>query len=61
MLGIIIVEGMENDLKNIIKLGNELKQKWYSENYAQKDNFKDNKFINLDLFDYYHNLESAKK
>ena len=61
MLGIINVEGMENDFKNIIKLGNELKQKWYLENYTQKESFNDNKFINLDLFDYYHNLESAKK
>ena len=57
MLGIINVEGMENDLKNIIKLGNELRQKWYLENYVQKERFNDNKFINLGLFDYYHNLE----
>ena len=27
MLGIINVEGMENELKNIIKIGNELKKK----------------------------------
>ena len=59
MLGIINVEGMENDLKNIIKLGNELKQKWYLENYVQKESFNDNKFINLGLFDYYHNLEAV--
>ena len=59
MLGIINVEGMENDLKNIIKLGNELKQKWYLENYVQKESFNDNKFINLGLFDYYHNLDAV--
>ena len=60
MLGIINVEGMENDLKNIIKLGNELRKKWYLENYNQKESFNDNKFIKFDLFEYYHNLEHTE-
>ena len=58
MLGIINVEGMENELKNIIKIGNELKKQWYLENYDKKESFNDNKFIRLDLFNYYHNLEN---
>ena len=33
MLAIINVEGMENELKNIIKMGNELRKQWYLENY----------------------------
>ena len=60
ILGIVNVEGMENELKNIIKLGNELKKKWYLENYNQKECFSDNKFIKFDFFEYYHNLESNK-
>ena len=60
MLGIINVEGMENDLKSIIKIGDELRKNWYKENYDKKDSFSDNKFINLDLFDYYHNLETKE-
>ena len=55
MLAIINVEGMENDLKNIIKLGEELRKKWYLENYDKKELYNDNKFIRLDLFNYYHN------
>ena len=50
---------MENELKNIAKLG-ELKKKWYLENYNQKESFSDNKFIKFDLFDYYYNLEQNK-
>ena len=34
MLAIINVEGMENELKNIIKIGNELRKKW---NYNKRD------------------------
>ena len=60
MLGIINVEGMENDLKNIIKIGNDLRKKWYLENYDKKESFSDNKFINLDLFNYYYNLEKEE-
>jgi hypothetical protein len=55
MLGIVNVEGMENELKNIIKKGEELKKKWYLENYNKKESYIENKFIKYDLFDYYHN------
>jgi len=61
MLGIVNVEGMENELKNIIKKGEELKKKWYLENYDKKDSYIDNKFIKFDLFDYYHNTELEPK
>ena len=61
MLGIINVEGMENELKNIIKIGNELKKKWYLDNYVKKENFKDNKFINQDNFEYFHNMYLAEE
>ena len=56
MLAIVNVEGMENELKNIIKLGNELRKNWYLENYEKKENFKDNKFIIQDNFEYFHNM-----
>ena len=61
MLGIVNVEGMENELKNIIKIGNELKKKWYLDNYEKKENFKDNKFINQDNFEYFHNMYLAEE
>ena len=61
MLGIINVEGMENELKNIIKIGNELRQKWYEENYEKKQCFKDNKFINEENFEYYQNMKISKE
>ena len=57
MLGIVNVEGMENELKNIIKIGNELRKKWYIENYEKKEYFKDNKFIKQDNFELFHNLQ----
>jgi hypothetical protein len=53
MLGIINVEGMENELKNIVEIGNEFREKWYKNNYKNKDNFKDNKYIQFELFDKY--------
>ena len=56
ILAIINVEGFENDLKNIIKMGEEYRKQWYLENYEKKDEFKDNKFIRYDLFDYYYFL-----
>ena len=56
MLAIINVEGMENELKNIIKVGEELRKKWYLENYNNRENFNDNKFIRNDLFDYYQGI-----
>ena len=61
MLAIVNVEGMENELKNIIKIGNELKKKWYLENYENKDNFKDNKFIKQDNFEYFHNMNTIEE
>jgi len=61
MLAIINVEGMENELKNIIKIGNELRKKWYLENYEKKDNFKDNKFIKEDDFEAYYNIQLDEK
>ena len=61
MLAIVNVEGMENELKNIIKIGNELKKKWYLENYEDKDNFKDNKFIKQDNFEYFHNMNTIEE
>ena len=61
MLGIVNVEGMENELKNIIKIGNELKKKWYLENYEKKEIFKDNKFINQDNFEYFHNMNLTEE
>ena len=59
MLGIVNVEGMENELKNIIKIGNELRKKWYIENYEKKEYFKDNKFIKQDNFELFHNLQAV--
>ena len=61
MLGIINVEGMENELKNIIKIGNELRKKWYLENYEKRDNLKDNKFIKQDNFEFYHNMQMTEE
>ena len=61
MLGIVNVEGMENELKNIIKIGNELKKKWYLDNYEKKEIFKDNKFINQDNFEYFHNMNLTEE
>ena len=61
MLAIINVEGMENELKNIIKIGNELRKKWYLENYEKKDKFKDNKFIKEDDFEAYYNIQLDEK
>ena len=61
MLGIVNVEGMENELKNIIKIGNELKKKWYLDNYEKKEIFKDNKFINQDNFEYFHNMNLSEE
>jgi len=57
MLGIVNVEGMENELKNIIKIGNELRKKWYLDNYDKKDIFKENKFIKEEDFELYHNMQ----
>ena len=51
MLGIINVEGMENELKNIVELGKSFREKWYKENSKNKEKFKDNKYIQFDLFD----------
>jgi ribosomal protein L7Ae-like RNA K-turn-binding protein len=53
MLGIINVEGMENELKNIVEIGNEFREKWYEKNSKNKENFKDNKYIQFELFDKY--------
>ena len=61
MLAIINVEGMENELKNIIKIGNELRKKWYLENYEKKDGYKDNKFIKEDDFEAYQNIQLDEK
>ena len=61
MLGIINVEGMENELKNLIKIGNELRKKWYVDNYEKKENLKDNKFIEYKNFEYFHNIYLAEE
>ena len=61
MLGIINVEGMENELKNIIKMGNELRKQWYLENYEKKEILKDNKFIKQDNFEFYHNMQITEE
>ena len=61
MLGIINVEGMENDLKNIIKVGNEMRKKWYLDNYKKREKFIDNKFIKQDNFDYFHNMQMEEE
>ena len=61
MLAIINVEGMEHELKNIIKMGNELRKKWYIENYEKKEYFKDNKFIKQDNFEYFHNIKISEE
>ena len=53
MLAIINVEGMENELKNIVEIGNEFREKWYEKNSKNKEIFKDNKYIQFELFDKY--------
>ena len=61
MLGIVNVEGMENELKNIIKMGSELRKKWYLENYEKKEFLKDNKFIKQDNFELFHNMQMTEE
>ena len=62
MLGIIDVQGLEKELKDIVEYGEHFRRDWYIQNFENKDKFKDNKFILMDTFNYYQNqLEKSKE
>ena len=41
--------------------GNELRKKWYLENYEKRDNLKYNKFIKQGNFEFYHNMQMTEE
>ena len=55
MLGFINVEGFENDLKGLIKFGEQFRKEWYIKHYDEKEELSKNKFIQYNLFEIYHN------
>jgi selenocysteine insertion sequence-binding protein 2 len=62
MLGIVDVKGLEKELKDIVEYGEHFRRYWYIKNYNNKEQFKDNQYILMDTFDYYHNqLENSKE
>ena len=62
MLGIVDVKGLEKELKDIVEYGEHFRRDWYIKNYNNKEQFKDNQYILMDTFDYYHNqLENSKE
>ena len=57
MLGFINVEGFENDLKGLIRFGEQFRKEWYIKHYNEKEELSKNKFIQYNLFEIYHNEE----
>ena len=55
ILALINVEGFEKEFRSLIEFASEFRKQFYQKYNNDRELFKENKFINMELFNKYNN------